>query len=231
MASGFFLMSLVDGVLADAGEGHDLGDPSAARDVRGEPEEDPPLPLVEQRYHLADQCPHPVFHAPIVPSRAKEVTSYLSSVPKPKPDGQAMGALATKPACPYAFMRAAMAFAFVLALALISPAVAFAETYAHGHLRYEVADQSVTITGYAGREEIVTVPSMIGGNPVNSIASGAFSKAASVETVYLPNTVVSVEQGLCPKPGSRARRAPERGGGDSRPEQSRRGRDREHRLS
>jgi hypothetical protein len=106
-----------------------------------------------------------------------------------------MGALATKPACPYAFMRAAMAFAFVLALALISPAVAFAETYAHGHLRYEVADQSVTITGYAGHEEIVTVPSMIGGNPVNSIASGAFSTAASVETVYLPNTVVSVEQG------------------------------------
>ena len=106
-----------------------------------------------------------------------------------------MGALATKPACPYAFMRAAMAFAFVLALALISPAVAFAETYAHGHLRYEVADQSVTITGYAGHEEIVTVPSMIGGNPVNSIASGAFSTAASVETVYLPSTVVSVEQG------------------------------------
>lgn len=94
-----------------------------------------------------------------------------------------MGALATKPACPYAFMRAAMAFAFVLALALISPAVAFAETYAHCHLRYEVADQSVTITGYAGHEEIVTVSSMIGGNPVNSIASGAFSTAASVENV------------------------------------------------
>lgn len=57
-----------------------------------------------------------------------------------------------------------------------------------------MADDSVTITDYTGEEEVVTVPAMIGGNPVNVIASGAFAKSKA-RTVYLPDTVVSVEEG------------------------------------
>ena len=87
-----------------------------------------------------------------------------------------------------------VSFALAILMALL-PSIALAETYAHGYLRYEVADQSVTITGYEGREETVTVPAMIGGNPVNTIASGAFADATTVRAVYLPDTVISVEQG------------------------------------
>ena len=82
-----------------------------------------------------------------------------------------------------------------IAAFVLMPSAALAETYAHGYLRYEVADGSVTITGYAGHEETVTVPAMIGGNPVNSVAPGAFLNAQSVVAVYLPDTVTSVEQG------------------------------------
>ena len=92
---------------------------------------------------------------------------------------------------------AALAWALMWALALstLAPATAYAETFTHGYLRYEVVDQSVTIIGYEGREEAVTVPAMIGGNPVNTIAAGAFADAATVSAVYLPDTVTSVEQG------------------------------------
>ena len=95
-------------------------------------------------------------------------------------------------------MRRSLCSTFAVAsilIVMLVPSLAFAETYAHGYLRYEVADQSVTITGYEGREEAVTVPAMIGGNPVNAIAAGAFADASTVVAVYLPDTVTSVEQG------------------------------------
>ena len=82
-----------------------------------------------------------------------------------------------------------------LLAAHLAPCVALAETYQHGYLEYEVVDQSVTITGYVGREQAVTVPAMIGGNPVNAVASGAFAGADAIEAVYLPDTVTSVEAG------------------------------------
>ncbi len=90
--------------------------------------------------------------------------------------------------------RVAAAVALLAALVFV-PGTALAETYQHGYLEYEVADQSVTITGYAGHEESATVPAMIGGNPVNSVAAGAFAEADTIEAVFLPDTVVSVEQG------------------------------------
>ena len=68
-------------------------------------------------------------------------------------------------------------------------------TYIHGYFLYEVADNSVTITAYTGKEDVVTVPAMIGGNPVNSIASGAFANCPTVTTVYLPDTIMSIEGG------------------------------------
>lgn len=72
---------------------------------------------------------------------------------------------------------------------------ALAEEYIHGYLRYTVADQSVAITAYTGQETVVTIPSMIAGNPVNTIAAGAFSNSPTVVTIQLPDTVVSIEEG------------------------------------
>ena len=65
----------------------------------------------------------------------------------------------------------------------------------HGFFRYTVEEQSVTITAYTGKEEEVTVPAMIGGNPVNTIAAGAFANNGYVKTVYLPDTIMTVEEG------------------------------------
>ena len=70
----------------------------------------------------------------------------------------------------------------------------FAGEYTHGFLRYTESDQSVTITSYVGDEEEVTVPSMIAGNPVNVIASGAFA-GSMAKTIILPDTIVSIEEG------------------------------------
>lgn len=73
---------------------------------------------------------------------------------------------------------------------------AFAATeYVDGYLRYMVADGSVTITGYNGRESEVTVPSKIAGVPVNTIAAGAFSNASTVTKVNLPDTIMTIEEG------------------------------------
>ena len=93
-------------------------------------------------------------------------------------------------------MHAVASLVLGIVLALAAPAaVALAETYAHGYLRYEVSDQSVTIVGYEGLEEKVTIPAMIGGNPVNTIAEGSFVNAKTVKLIILPDTVSTVEEG------------------------------------
>ena len=67
--------------------------------------------------------------------------------------------------------------------------------YIHGYFLYTVEDQSVTITAYTGRETEVVVPAMIAGNPVNTIAAGSFSDSPTVTVIYLPDTVVTIEEG------------------------------------
>ncbi|MBQ6603148.1 MAG: hypothetical protein IJH99_07100 [Eubacterium sp.] len=87
-------------------------------------------------------------------------------------------------------------FAFLIAIILIMTmhASAYAD-YIHEYFRYTVEDNSVTITAYLGNETAVTVPAMIGGNPVNVIAAGAFANNTTVTVVYLPDTIMSVETG------------------------------------
>ena len=89
------------------------------------------------------------------------------------------------------------AFSAALLTVLLMPTLSFPvlADYIHGYFRYETEDQSVTITAYTGKEESVTVPSVIGGNPVNTIAAGAFAGCESVKTVYLPDTISCVEEG------------------------------------
>lgn len=87
-----------------------------------------------------------------------------------------------------------LGFCLAVLLLLIVPISVSAE-YIHGYFRYIVEDESVTITAYYGVEDVVTVPAMIGGNPVNTIAAGAFSGCSTVTTVYLPDTIMTIEEG------------------------------------
>lgn len=65
------------------------------------------------------------------------------------------------------------------------------EVFTEDFFYYTVKDESVTITGYFGHEEIVRIPNSIAGYPVNAIADGAF-KDTTVKTLYLPDTIMYV---------------------------------------
>ncbi len=57
----------------------------------------------------------------------------------------------------------------------------------------EEADGAV-ITGYAGGEDMVTIPAMLGGLPVQRIAGGAFA-GTDCQAVVLPDTLYAIEDG------------------------------------
>lgn len=83
-----------------------------------------------------------------------------------------------------------------LLMALTMTATALAATvYTEGALHYTIADESITITGYFGKDAAVTVPASIAGIPVNTIAKGAFTGNDNVKTVDLPDTITAVEEG------------------------------------
>lgn len=83
-----------------------------------------------------------------------------------------------------------------LLMALTMTATALAATvYTEGALHYTIADESITITGYFGKDAVVTVPASIAGIPVNTIAKGAFTGNDNVKTVDLPDTITAVEEG------------------------------------
>ncbi len=84
--------------------------------------------------------------------------------------------------------------ALVMALSLTAEASA-STVYTEGALYYTIADESITITGYFGRDEVVTVPASIAGIPVNTIAKGAFTGNSAVRVVDLPDTITTVEEG------------------------------------
>ena len=82
----------------------------------------------------------------------------------------------------------------LMALPMTATALA-ANVYTEGALHYTIADESITITGYFGKDAAVTVPASIAGIPVNTIAKGAFTGNDNVKTVDLPDTITAVEEG------------------------------------
>ena len=66
--------------------------------------------------------------------------------------------------------------------------------YTEGYFYYTVSDESVTITGYFGKETETRVPAMIAGYPVNTIKNGAFL-GTSLQTIILPDCIMVVEDG------------------------------------
>ena len=82
----------------------------------------------------------------------------------------------------------------LMALAMSATALA-ATVYTEGALHYTIADESITITGYFGKDAAVTVPASIAGIPVNTIAKGAFTGNDNAKTVDLPDTITAVEEG------------------------------------
>ncbi len=67
--------------------------------------------------------------------------------------------------------------------------------YTEGTLYYTVGDETITIVGCFGKNETITVPNSIGGIPVNTIASGAFTGNKYLKTLLLPDTITTVEGG------------------------------------
>ena len=59
---------------------------------------------------------------------------------------------------------------------------------------YEVGEEAVAITSYAGEAGMVVVPEQIEGKPVKVLASGSFVNCAA-ETILLPRTLERVEAG------------------------------------
>ena len=89
----------------------------------------------------------------------------------------------------------ASVFILTLLIAVFSISASADDTvYSEGFFYYTIEDASITIVGYFGTETEVWVPSSIAGYPVNTVAERAFA-GTSVQTLHLPDTVRSVEQG------------------------------------
>lgn len=58
---------------------------------------------------------------------------------------------------------------------------------------YEKNEDSVTITGYSGIEEEVSVPKKIEGLPVTEIAENAFNGMVNLKKITLPDTVTKID--------------------------------------
>lgn len=66
--------------------------------------------------------------------------------------------------------------------------------YTEGNLYYIIEDNSITIVGCFGDDEVITVPAAIAGIPVNKIAPGAFANS-NATVINLPDTIMEVQEG------------------------------------
>lgn len=84
-----------------------------------------------------------------------------------------------------ALLSVAMLFTFL-------PTAAFAATpNPESDFTYTISENSVTITGYKGKDTDVIIPYKIGGYPVTKIGENAFQKS-SLTNITIPNSVTSI---------------------------------------
>ncbi len=90
----------------------------------------------------------------------------------------------------FKFKKASAVLLAVVMLLTAFPLASFALTTDNG-LEYTTANGEVTITRYAGSDEVVTVPDAINGNPVTAIGDGAFANPNETrpKKVSLPVTI------------------------------------------
>jgi hypothetical protein len=79
----------------------------------------------------------------------------------------------------------ALAVAILLALSC----AAFAET---GTFSYVIADGEACVTGYTGSEAVVSIPDVIEGCPVTTIAGGAFLNLTGITDIVVPASVTYI---------------------------------------
>ena len=58
---------------------------------------------------------------------------------------------------------------------------------------YEIEDDTAVITGYNGDETSLLVPPVLGGKPVVKISDGALADNTSIEAVYIPDGIETIE--------------------------------------
>lgn len=89
--------------------------------------------------------------------------------------------------------------ALLLLAALPIGTIADETVYSQGYLLYRIEDGGITICGYVGDdEEVVVIPNMLAGYPVSKIAAGTFMDCPQVKTIYLPDTIMEIEDGAIP---------------------------------
>ena len=81
-----------------------------------------------------------------------------------------------------------------LALSLLPISAMAAGSYTEGCFYYDLGEGCIIIRGYFGRDKEATVPDIIAGYPVSVIGAGAFV-GTGVEKLYLPATVMEIEEG------------------------------------
>ena len=69
------------------------------------------------------------------------------------------------------------------------------KVYSDGYYNYHLGDKFISICGYFGKEEVVTIPSSIITYPVSRIESGTFKGCDTVKKIILPDTIMEIEDG------------------------------------
>lgn len=93
------------------------------------------------------------------------------------------------------FMKCLLIICIIALLPALSVSASEQTTYSEGFFLYHIGDGYVSLCGYFGSEETVSVPAFLGGQPVSRIESGAFDGCGTVTTVILPDTVMEVQEG------------------------------------
>jgi hypothetical protein len=63
----------------------------------------------------------------------------------------------------------------------------------HAQFTYTESGGSVTITGYTGSNDVLTIPATINAFPVVNIGVGAFAYFYGITSVTLPDSIISIE--------------------------------------